>query len=362
MKKLLNSWITKVLAIALIVAGFGVQGQVAFAASITSASDNISRLKASTAANHEIKFVTPSGVASGGTITLTFSSDFTGIGSLVGADFDFAENSGSVCTGGTWTEKSVVTSTPSASQFSIAGSGQVVTITSGGASATMAAGRCIRLKIGTNATDTTGSGPGTNQITNGAVDDDDSIAIAGTFGDTGTIAVDIIADDQVVITATLGPSISFAISDNTIGFGALALGTTRYADGTGSGSGSEADAHTLTAATNATSGYIIEVSGPTLTSGGNNIDAIGATNTAPTPNTEQFGVRYTASGGSGSVTAPYAASGFAYDGVSAPDQIASATGATDTTTYGARYMANIAVGTAAGNYSTTLTYTATATF
>ena len=179
------------------------------AASITTASDTMSREKASTASDHTFLFVTPTGMASGTNMTLVFSSDFTGIGSLVGADFDFAEGSTGVCSSASFTEKSVVTSSPSSSQFSIAGASQTVTITSGGASATITAGRCVRLKVGLNATDTTGSGPGTHQITSGAADDDDTVTIGGSFGDSGTITVDIIDDDQVTISATVNQTLSF---------------------------------------------------------------------------------------------------------------------------------------------------------
>ena len=47
---------------------------VAQAASVTSLTDNLSRLKASTLSDHEIKFVSPTGVAAAGTITLTFGT------------------------------------------------------------------------------------------------------------------------------------------------------------------------------------------------------------------------------------------------------------------------------------------------
>ena len=51
--------------------------RVAMAATVTSFTATLSRLKASTAGNQEIKFVTPTGVASGGSISLTWSADFT---------------------------------------------------------------------------------------------------------------------------------------------------------------------------------------------------------------------------------------------------------------------------------------------
>jgi hypothetical protein len=70
----------------------------------------------------------------------------------------------------------------------------------------------------------------------------------------------------------------------------------------------------------------------------------------------------TASGGSGAVTAPYAAAGFAFDSGAFPDQIASASAASANTTYSVRYLANIAALTEAGEYSATLNYVATANF
>lgn len=356
MQKLMKSWLPKITAITLVVMAIGIQASTAQALSLTSLSDNMSRLKASTASNHDIRFVTPptGGVASTETVELTFSADFNP-GSVAFGDIDFQEGSTNNCTSASWTDETLVAAGPSSSQFSASWTGNVLTFTSGGASAIVAADKCIRILIGTNAAG------GSNQITNGAIDDDDTIAIAGTFGDTGTIAVDIITDDQVVITATVDPSITFSINDNTIEFGTLSASTAKYADNA-AGDASEVEAHQLAAGTNATSGYIIYVSGATLTSGGNSINAIGGTNTAYATGTEQFGVRFTASGGSGAVDAPYAASGFAYNGVASPDNVASATGATASTTYSARYLASIAANTEAGAYSTTLTYTATATY
>lgn len=328
----------------------------ALAASLTSLSDNMSRLAENTDSNHDIRFVTPSGVGSGETITLTFSADFDLTGVDEG-DIDFAEGNSNNCTTATFTDKTVAAS-PSGATWGAAIAGQVLTITSG--TDTVTADRCVQIEIGTNATS---GGAGTAQITNGALDDDDTITIAGTFGDTGTIQVDIIADDQVVISATVDPSITFSISDNTIGFGSLSASDDRFATGDGTGSSSATSAHDLVAGTNATSGYVLYMLGDTLTSGANTITAIGGANTASAPGTEQFGVRFGASGGSGAVSAPYAAAGYAFASTGATqDEIASSAGPSADTTYSATYVANIASQTEAGNYSTTLTYTATATY
>ena len=104
------------------------------------------------------------------------------------------------------------------------------------------------------------------------------------------------------------------------------------------------------------------VGGSTLTSGANTITAIGASNTSSSVGTEQFGLRMTAAGGSGTVSAPYAAAGFAFDSGAFPDAIATASGASANTTYSARYIANITASTEAGSYTGAVTYVATANF
>jgi hypothetical protein len=156
------------------------------------------------------------------------------------------------------------------------------------------------------------------------------------------------------------PSISFSISTNSVNFGSLSSSASRYAD-TSTGSATEVQAHTISASTNATSGYVVTVSGNTLTSGVNTITAIGNTNTAPSIGTKQFGLRMVATG-SGSVTAPYAASGFALDTAGFPSQVASGAGDGTTTTYSVRYLGNISPTTAAGTYTSMLTYIVTGTF
>ncbi len=156
------------------------------------------------------------------------------------------------------------------------------------------------------------------------------------------------------------PSITFSISANSVTFGTLSSSASRYAD-TSTGSATEVQAHTIIASTNATAGYIITVSGDTLTSLANTIDAIGAVNTLPSTGSKQFGLRSTSTG-TGSVTAPYAASGFALDTAAFPDQFASGPGDGTTTTYSVRYLGNITTLTPAGSYQANINYVVTGTF
>ena len=161
-----------------------------------------------------------------------------------------------------------------------------------------------------------------------------------------------------------GASLSFVLSDSTIGFGALSANGTRHATGDQLGAASEIVAHTLVASTTSATGYTITVQGATLTSGQNTVNAIGGTNTASVASIEQFGLRMTASGGVGNVAAPYAASGFAYAATATTSsQVASATtGNGADTTYSVRYVANISPQTETGTYTASLVYTITAEF
>ena len=161
-------------------------------------------------------------------------------------------------------------------------------------------------------------------------------------------------------------TISFNISDSTIGLGSLTAVQTRYATGDTFGATTDStDAHTLSIATNASSGYSLTISGNTLTCGtcgGATITAIGATAVAPSIGTEQFGIRLTINSGTGSTSTPYSTANWAFDSAAFPDLIATGLGDSITTIFGARYMANTAALTEFGSYSSALTYTVTATY
>lgn len=161
-------------------------------------------------------------------------------------------------------------------------------------------------------------------------------------------------------------SLTFSISDTSIGFGNLLPGGSRYATGDTLGASTDtADAHTLSVATNAADGYTLNVSGNTLTCadcGGTTITAIGSSSTAATPGTEQFGLRATTSGGTGVVSGPYNTGNWAFDTVAFPDILATGAGDESTTIYGLRYLGNISSNSESGSYNSNITFTATASF
>jgi hypothetical protein len=324
---------------------------VAQAASLTSLSDTMSSLKVSTASSHVLKFTTPTGASDNtDTIIVTFPSDFDFTSKTIGT-VTFTHGA---TTGLESTETLAASATASAWGAVFSGTqNRVLTLTAPtdgvGAASVAASDKIIITYDNTNSI---------NPSTPGSY----AVGISGTFGDTGTITVNVLSDDQVSVSATVAQALTFSISDNTIGFGTLSSSAARYATGDATGDTSEVEAHTIIVGTNATSGYTMALNGSTLTSGANTISAIGASNTASSVGSEQFGLRMNASGGSGSVVAPYAAAGFAFDTAAFPDQVATATGSTANTTYSARYIANITATTEAGAYSATLTYTATANF
>ncbi len=162
----------------------------------------------------------------------------------------------------------------------------------------------------------------------------------------------------------VGPeSLTFSLSNNSVGFGTLVSGGARYATANSNGSSSDTlDAHTLSASTNAVGGYIVTIGGTTLTAGANIITPIGATATVSNPAIEQFGLRMVVNSGTGTVSAPYNTANWALDTTAFPDQVVSGTGDNTITVFGIRYLANISPNTKSGDYNSILTYSITASF
>ena len=173
---------------------------------------------------------------------------------------------------------------------------------------------------------------------------------------------------EITMASAASPqTISFSISDNSIGFGSLSSSQARYATGDGLGSISSLSyAHTMSASTNASSGYSISIAGTdmTCTSCGGSvvIDAIGSTASSSSPGNEQFGLRGFVESGNGSVVSPYNSGiQYAYDPTTT-DTIFTGPGDDATTVFRVYYLGNIAPETDAGSYASTITYTVTAQF
>ena len=246
---------------------------------LTSVSDVMSRTKALIPSNHEIKFVTPpgGGVKAGETVNYTFPVGFT-LGSVDFPDIDFASGSSNNCLTATFTEKTLgpvaFTSTWGGSV-----SGQTITITSG--TSVIAADTCIRLRVGTNAVI---GGTGVNQVTNAIAGNDYVLLVAGTFSDVGSMALSIVADDQVAVTANVLPTFSFIMSGLSCELGVLSPTDIKTCN------------YDITTSTNAHNGYtttIVEDGNLRTTDGGSDINDVVDGGVSVT--SEEYGIGLTGS-------------------------------------------------------------------
>jgi hypothetical protein len=324
------------------------------AGALTGVKDTMSSLKVGSLSTHKIEFAAASSVAlgSGKTYTITFPTainefDFTGK-TLTGMTISHGGAQGTSYSG-------TLNAAPGAANqwgavFSGASS-SILTLTFPTGGNALSAGEKVVINYSsTNARNPNIAGPYT-------------VTLAGTAGDTGSILLNILTDDQVLVSATVQQTLSFSLSGNTAGFGALTPGTPKYANISGTGqTGSDLQAHNAIVSTNAAGGYTLAATGTTLTYGVNTINAIGGSATAPNTSVEQFGMRAIATGGTGAVLAPYNVSNQYAFVAGAAQNVASATGPSDATTFDIRYIANAISTTEAGSYSTAITFTATANY
>ncbi len=255
---------------------------------IQEASDTLSRLKKGISANHTIRFTSPSGVSPDKTIVLTFANEFS-LGTVDYTDIDLKING---------TEKDLATS-PAGGIWGVEVSGQKIIFTNG--NITIPVNALIEIEIGTHALHQIN---GDSQIVNPGIAAVYQIRVDGTFGDSGTIGVIILEEDQVLLTATVGTVLSFTIDP---------LPTNTQLGGTNSAFTHSTQMATVTnlpfgeqipnqgvilgqktkVSTNAFNGYTVTITqDQDMKSGVNKIDAFPATNISPQPwedSTDPFG-------------------------------------------------------------------------
>lgn len=175
--------------------------------------------------------------------------------------------------------------------------------------------------------------------------------------DTGIVASSTAG--QVTVSVNIDEALTFTLASSSV-----SLSTPTIAS-TGSGTSS------MTVSTNATRGYSVAYSGDTLKSGANSLTAMAASADS-TLNSKQFGINLMSNttpaigsdksgSGIGTPSTGYdAANKFKFN--TAGETIATASAPTNTNTFTTSYIANMDGSTAAGVYSTILTYTATANF
>ncbi|KKS25865.1 MAG: hypothetical protein UU87_C0009G0005 [Parcubacteria group bacterium GW2011_GWA2_42_11] len=237
--------------------------QLANAGTITSAKATFGRLKIGI--NSEfgtIEFATPTGIQAGTSddIILTFSSEFV-LAAEAAVNYDIELGDSATCSTASYADEGVAL-TADASNWGIDVTGDVLTLEPD-TDSSLTAGFCMRLVWGTAAT-TGGTGAVSTIVNATDADDDDTIVFTGGFGDTGTITVDMIDDDQVSVTATVNQSITFdldtGVADGETGTPySAALGTITVTDTRVSGSTDSVNMIIAEVDTNASGGAVITV-------------------------------------------------------------------------------------------------------
>lgn len=348
------------------------------AAQILKSSDVMSRLKINTAANHNIKFTSLSGVGAGQTVVITFASGFN-MNGIDYTDVDLKINS---------MEIDLATS-PAGAVWGVNVSGQTITFTNG--NVTVAGNAVIEIEAGKNATH---QGTGDLQIINPIIPAVYLVRVSGSFGDSGSIGVIILREDQVTMSAEIAVVLTFTLEPlptNTPLGGtnsaythlvakatatSLPFGTQIINQGTVLG-------QRVTVSTNTGNGYLVTIAqSHDMQSGKNKIDNFPATNDSPqlweesinphgtVSNNNTGWLGYTTSDqvlgganpgrfGTGPDAADYWA-GFIEN--NAPYEVASHNGLiyNDFTNIGYKFEVNAAQ--PAGNYVSTITYVCTGIF
>ncbi|MEI7690410.1 MAG: hypothetical protein WCI63_02185 [bacterium] len=353
--------INKIISLMLALALLFVAVPTANAAALASLSDTMTRIKVSQTSNHDMRFQVITAMSSG-TFTINFNTAGFNAGSVDYTDIDLRYGSSSAQVYGTCasscTEAPLAAAAGATNTWGAVFATNTVTFSyPTGGQVAIAANDFVRIEIGDNAAfGVTGNAWITNPGTSG------SKSLAITFpADSGTIAVPIATEDQVVISATVDPNITFQISSNSASLGTMITGAVATASDI-----------TLTMGTNAVSGYVVTI----LDEGSGASDGL-YKSSAPTRlidsatatlagGTEGYGVKAITGTGSPTISAPYSTAGA--EDVGALQRTAQSlvtysgpTGATNQTAT-LRVKAAISASTPAGSYADTLTLIMTGTF
>jgi hypothetical protein len=333
------------------------------AAAASSFSDTLSTIKESVAANHTLTFTINDSWDASDTLSIDFPDTFdtSGFATSEPEDFDITDDgveqvlvaSGS-CSG-TALEIEVTTVNTSTDTF---------TFTRCTGDATIASGSVVVIEIGTNATQ---GSTGNDQITNQTAaqnNTDPIVTLGGTFGGTGTLALEIVADNDVTVNATVDPRITCSFTGLTTTFTSLAGPVTTSDTNT-----------TVTISTNAPNGFGLSVrdegngTNPGLYKSSSPTYIIGSadssyTDTATLTNdVDGFGIQGSTSGGSGAtvtIAARYDQTSNDVGGLErTATTLASATGAVASRVVTVVHKAAVSGLAPAGSYTDTLTYVCT---
>ncbi len=310
-----------------------------------------------TGVNHKITYTAPTALGTGSTINVYFQTGSTVGGGQTNTGFSaVAVSSGATVTAAGTTVATntnfVVTTGVSDPNFSGYTFTEVVITTT----AAIASGNAIVIN-GITATNPPDASTSTNQYV---------IDVTDSASDDGYLAVPILSNSTVAVTARVTPEITFALSSNATNFGVLQIGSVN----------TSSPATTLTLSTNARSGASVTVYDQGNGTNPGLYNSL-ATHTIPSATatlaagTEGYGVNsaVTSTAGSGgvvgtlTVASPYNGTGDSVGGLNlAPTLLASTTSPIYLVTLQVNYLSAISVVTPAGIYTDNVTYLASGNF
>jgi hypothetical protein len=314
----------------------------AHAASLTAISDTMSRVQAAANSSHTMRFTTPTGATtSGKTLIITFPAGFNFTSKTI-ATVSFTHGAST----GLETVETLAAS-PGASVWGAVFSGSnnvVLTLTSPTSGAALTAGDKVII--------TYSSVNSVNPSAGSYV-----IPVTGNIGDTGSMAVSVIAGDQIPVTASVDPSVTFTATTTTLALGTLASGSISSTSG----------ASNLTIGTNGGNGYTIAVSdaGSGATAGlysSASSTLIPTSTTTLSAGTEGYGGICAKVGGSGSCTFTGTANAVTAFSLTPTTFASYGSKPAGTETYSINVRAAISTSTTAGSYADTLTVIGTGNF
>lgn len=334
----------------------------AVAGTITAVSDTMSRVQKTTLSSHTIKFTTSVAVsAAADTIAITFPSGYSfATKAISSVSFTHGASTGSEAT-------EVLAATPDATKWGavFSGTGNVIfTLTAptdGSGAAILAAND--KVIIAYDATNSTNPSTAASYNT--------TIAIAGANTASSSFETVILDSDQIAVSATVDPTLSFSVTNTTLGFGHFAGTALRYATSDTVGSptvpSNGAPAY-FTVSTNALTGATIAVSdagsgtNPGLWSSANSELIPAAASTAVTTGSKKYGV-YAKNASNLTI-----AEGFDHDSTSdlaisrTAQTLATAAGPVSAATVDIALISAIDGSTKAGTYADILTVVCTGNF
>ena len=375
------------LSVLLIVSFLGLAGAFTFtrnntvnAAAITSASDTLGNSAPSASSSHTIVFTTPTGLVSGATMTVAFSTSTFTTGTLDYQDIDIMDDSvdvaiADVASGATWG----ATTTGQAAGWLFTNGTTVV-----------AAGSIITIEIGTNATasSTGDENMGTPaKVAAAGVADIYTVTIGGGFGDSGDMLIAIV--EGVAVSVTIDESLAFTIASETntncdTKFGTASSSITSTASSVPFGAQATPNVfihgcQNLTVSTNASSGYVVTgqtdtslIAGAILINNGVCDASCSETATDTWADATLNGFAYSATGTDAIIRSTLQYKTFACIGATTTSclpgggetaqNVMSNSASVSNTTSTVEYKLSFSGTQAAGTYSNTVTYIVTPTF